>query len=149
MELPEGEYYQDIDDMTINVLGGEVTIRRTWYQGKWFFNRAWESLKFEKFHSTKVMQGETYEYVYVLGAERNEDIYEPPHNVISGLRYSGHCIQLGGNIQLDYYSDPVWVSACYEKHYGMFEEVGYSYALNGQTSSFEVGETMRIRTVTI
>ncbi|MEW8462812.1 MAG: hypothetical protein AB2653_21130, partial [Candidatus Thiodiazotropha endolucinida] len=148
VELPEGEYYQNIDDMTTQVLGGEITIRRTWYKGQWFSNRAWAPLKFDRYHRTAILNGVTTEFIYVLGAERNGDSYEPARFVVSNLLGTYPCIQPpGGNTTHDYYSDPVWLAACYEQHFGMFDEVGYTYALNGQRSAFESGETI-VRTDT-
>lgn len=66
VQLPHGEYYQNVTDLKVKVLGGQVSASRTWYEGRWYFNRAWEPL--------------TLSYDALSGAvktiERNGDLYE-------------------------------------------------------------------------
>ena len=44
IRLPQGDFYKNVDDMTVKVLGGAITIRRTWHKGEWHFNRAWNRI---------------------------------------------------------------------------------------------------------
>ncbi|HFD13394.1 MAG TPA: hypothetical protein ENJ32_13140, partial [Crenotrichaceae bacterium] len=44
VELPSGEYNTRIDDLVVKVMGGEVKAQRTWYEGRWQFNRSWNPL---------------------------------------------------------------------------------------------------------
>jgi RHS repeat-associated protein len=53
IKQPNGEYRETMDDLTVKVLGGYVTISRTWQaddqnKGKfrWYFNPAWADLTF-------------------------------------------------------------------------------------------------------
>ena len=66
VQLPQGEYFTNIDDLTVKVLGGEVTAQRTWYQGQWHFNRTWSPLTF----SYDTLTGE------VKTIQRNDDVFE-------------------------------------------------------------------------
>ncbi len=47
VQLPDGKYYLDIDDLKVKVLGGYVSVKRTWYEKQWHFNRAWNNLSIE------------------------------------------------------------------------------------------------------
>lgn len=147
VRLPKGEYYQDIDDLKVHVLGGDITVRRTWYKGRWFNNRAWEPLKFDKHTSLTFPNGVRTVHEYILGAERNGDSYEPAPYVVSNAENNTHCGHTTGNTTLDFEMTPEWIAACLERDFGMFNQVGYPYALNGQGSAFEVGETI-VRTTT-
>lgn len=42
-----GEYHETVGDLEVKVLGGFVQVQRTWFQGRWHFNRAWNPLKFQ------------------------------------------------------------------------------------------------------
>lgn len=66
VQLPHGEYFLEVDDMSVKVLGGHVTASRTWYKGKWYFNRAWSPLQF----TYDTLSGD------VKTIDRNEDIFE-------------------------------------------------------------------------
>nr|WP_305793236.1 RHS repeat-associated core domain-containing protein [Sedimenticola hydrogenitrophicus] len=82
--MPHGEYFLNVDDLSVKVLGGTVTARRTWYRGTWTFNRAWEPLKLEQ---DTVSGG-------VAVIERNGDRYAPESSGSTtyrfGRRYSIH-----------------------------------------------------------
>jgi len=47
VELPEGNYVLNVDDLQVKAMGGSVTVKRTWYKRRWHFNRAWNSLELE------------------------------------------------------------------------------------------------------
>ena len=66
VQLPQGEYFTNIDDLTVKVLGGTVDAKRTWYQGQWHFNRTWSPLTF----SYDTLSGE------VKTIQRNDDVFE-------------------------------------------------------------------------
>lgn len=46
VQLPEGYYFETTTDLKVKVLGGFVSLDRTWYQGEWHFNRLWNDLEF-------------------------------------------------------------------------------------------------------
>jgi len=48
VELPSGEYNTRIDDLVVKVMGGEVKAQRTWYEGRWQFNRSWNRLQINR-----------------------------------------------------------------------------------------------------
>jgi RHS repeat-associated protein len=41
-----GRYTETVNEMTVKVVGEDITIRRTWADGSWQVNRAWRSLTF-------------------------------------------------------------------------------------------------------
>lgn len=43
--LPNQEYTETREDLSVKVLGGHVKIARTWVSGRWWLNPAWASLK--------------------------------------------------------------------------------------------------------
>src|SRR5450755_2903813 len=45
VRLPTGEYTDTVEDLKVKVLGGFVTIARTWTNGRWYINPAWADLK--------------------------------------------------------------------------------------------------------
>lgn len=54
VHLPNGEYRESVDDIKVKVLGGFVTVSRTWQadnlnkgQFRWYLNPAWADLAFE------------------------------------------------------------------------------------------------------
>jgi len=47
VQLPEGYYFETTVDLNVKALGGSINAERTWFQGKWYFNRSWEDLIFE------------------------------------------------------------------------------------------------------
>ncbi|KAB7627951.1 RHS repeat-associated core domain-containing protein [Alkalilimnicola sp. S0819] len=67
VELPSGYYHTTVEDLTVKVLGGHLKARRTWYRGRWQFNRAWNNLKIEY----DALSGE------ISTITRNLDVYEP------------------------------------------------------------------------
>ncbi|MCP4993774.1 MAG: hypothetical protein GY934_08305, partial [Gammaproteobacteria bacterium] len=77
VRLPHGEYFLNIDDLRVKVLGGKVTANRTWYQGSWTFNRAWEPLKLEQ----DTVSGQ------VKAIERSDDRYEPESSGSNTFRF--------------------------------------------------------------
>ncbi|MEW8660623.1 MAG: RHS repeat-associated core domain-containing protein [Candidatus Thiodiazotropha endolucinida] len=123
VEFPQGEYYQNIDDMTTQVLGDEITIRRTWYKGQWFSNRAWAPLIINR-------------TVGIWGVKRNDDRYELPSRIY--WSDGGPCAS--GNISSEQVECDEWL-------YNKYNPVGVAYGLNGQRSAFEIGETI-VRTDT-
>lgn len=46
VRLPHGEFLESTEDLKVKVLGGFVSMTRTWDKGQWHFNPAWNSLKF-------------------------------------------------------------------------------------------------------
>jgi len=64
--MTSGQYHETTEDMRVKVLGGYVTLERTWYEGQWHLNRAWNPLKFHP----DVLDGS------VKSIERNFKIYE-------------------------------------------------------------------------
>src|SRR5450755_1581355 len=46
VSLPNGEYTATIEDLKVKVLGGYVTVARTWTNGRWYVNPDWADLKF-------------------------------------------------------------------------------------------------------
>ncbi len=45
VRLPNGEYTESTDDLKAKVLGGFVTVERSWTNGRWYVNPAWADLK--------------------------------------------------------------------------------------------------------
>ncbi|MBV2124668.1 MAG: RHS domain-containing protein [Candidatus Thiodiazotropha sp. (ex Ctena orbiculata)] len=129
VELPKGKYYQDIDDMTTQVLGGEVTIRRTWYEGQWFSNRAWEPLGILGPVDTQ----NPNEKLFVSAINRNEDRYEP--NTDANGDCYGNCGSTGGGGSCA--SPPISeVLACLATFYEAMNSAGVYYTLNNERSPF-------------
>jgi hypothetical protein len=48
VSLPNGELKDSNTDLRVKVLGGSVSIERTWMNGRWYLNPAWASLKFKR-----------------------------------------------------------------------------------------------------
>ncbi|MCX7669657.1 MAG: hypothetical protein N2439_06270, partial [Anaerolineae bacterium] len=48
VRLPNMEWVESHVDLSVKVLGGQVTIRRTWSRGRWYINPAWARLRFER-----------------------------------------------------------------------------------------------------
>ena len=46
VKLPNGEYVETTTDLSVKVLGGAISINRTWANGRWYINPAWATLKF-------------------------------------------------------------------------------------------------------
>ena len=46
VRLPNGEYTTTVQDLKVKVLGGYVTIARSWTNGRWYINPDWADLKF-------------------------------------------------------------------------------------------------------
>jgi YD repeat-containing protein len=65
LEMPQGRYLDTTVDLQVKVLGGKVRMRRTWGDGQWHFNRAWNDLRFT--HDS--LNGE------VLSIERNGEVF--------------------------------------------------------------------------
>lgn len=38
------QYSETVEDLRVKVLGGYVSVNRTWYRGQWDFNRAWNQI---------------------------------------------------------------------------------------------------------
>jgi RHS repeat-associated protein len=126
VRLPEGEYYQDIDDLTTQVLGGEITIRRTWYKGRWYKNRAWEPLELKDSVFTDELQ-ENANQRYVEEIVRNEDKFQIHHLQLFGLHYNAANCVICGNIGCEQDA----VQACTERVYSPLVSAGTVYKLNG------------------
>lgn len=45
VRLPNGEYTETQDDLRVKVLGGYVTVARSWTNGRWYVNPAWADLR--------------------------------------------------------------------------------------------------------
>lgn len=43
---PNGEYKESHADLSVRVIGGAVTLERSWLNGRWYFNPAWADLRF-------------------------------------------------------------------------------------------------------
>jgi YD repeat-containing protein len=48
VSLPNGELIEQQQDLRVKVLGGAVSLERTWTNGRWYFNPAWTNLKFKR-----------------------------------------------------------------------------------------------------
>jgi RHS repeat-associated protein len=46
VRLPDGDYYVAMDDLSVKVMGGYVTVSRSWFRNRWHFNSAWAQLRF-------------------------------------------------------------------------------------------------------
>lgn len=46
VRLPHGEFLDATEDLKVKVLGGFVSMTRTWDKGQWHFNPVWSQLKF-------------------------------------------------------------------------------------------------------
>ena len=44
VQLTRGKYHETVEDLRVKVLGGFVILNRTWYEGRWQFNRRWNPL---------------------------------------------------------------------------------------------------------
>jgi RHS repeat-associated protein len=44
--LPNGEFTWSAEDLRVKVLGGVVSVKRSWANGQWYVNPAWADLKF-------------------------------------------------------------------------------------------------------
>ncbi len=47
VRLPNGELTDSNVDVRVKVLGGSLSVRRTWTNGRWYFNPLWADLKFK------------------------------------------------------------------------------------------------------
>jgi len=45
VRLPNGEYTESSEDLKVKVLGGYVTVARSWTNGRWYVNPTWADLK--------------------------------------------------------------------------------------------------------
>ncbi|MCU7937401.1 MAG: RHS domain-containing protein [Candidatus Thiodiazotropha sp. (ex Dulcina madagascariensis)] len=109
--------------MTAKVLGGEITIRRTWYKGQWFSNRAWEPLTFM---TVGVVDP------YVREIQRNEDAYRIHLKMLQAMEQNaancGACPSGGcsGWTQEE-------IQACMREYLSDLYRVGTVYRRNGHT----------------
>jgi RHS repeat-associated protein len=46
--MPNGELRDKNTDLRVKVLGGAISIERTWMNGRWYLNPAWANLKFKR-----------------------------------------------------------------------------------------------------
>ena len=46
VRLPNGEYTTTVEDLKVKVIGGYLTIARSWTNGRWYANPQWADLKF-------------------------------------------------------------------------------------------------------
>lgn len=46
VKLPNTEYTESTIDLRVKVLGGEIKLKRTWVNGRWYLNTAWADLRF-------------------------------------------------------------------------------------------------------
>ncbi|MFO1323087.1 MAG: RHS repeat-associated core domain-containing protein [Burkholderiales bacterium] len=46
VRLPNGEYTETTEDLRVKVLGGYVSVARTWTNSRWYVNPAWADLQF-------------------------------------------------------------------------------------------------------
>ena len=44
VRLPDGQYFEQVEDLRVKVIGGHVSVSRTWMGNQWFFNPAWAPL---------------------------------------------------------------------------------------------------------
>jgi len=47
VRLPNGELTDSNTDIQVKILGGGLSVRRTWTNGRWYFNPLWADLKFK------------------------------------------------------------------------------------------------------
>ncbi|TAG78263.1 MAG: hypothetical protein EAZ24_06855, partial [Burkholderiales bacterium] len=47
VRMPNMEYVESNVDLSVKVLGGDITVRRTWHRGAWYVNPSWGDLKFQ------------------------------------------------------------------------------------------------------
>jgi YD repeat-containing protein len=45
VRLPNGEYTETVEDLSVKVLGGFVGVQRSWTNGRWYVNPAWADLR--------------------------------------------------------------------------------------------------------
>ncbi len=82
VRLPNGEYIERHEDLSVKVLGGAVSLARTWSNGRWYLNPAWASLRFvrdpldgsvkvvDRAGSLYIRQGDLYVFDGILGSRR-------------------------------------------------------------------------------
>lgn len=46
VRLPDGQWFEQTEDLRVKVMGGYVAVSRTWLADKWYFNSAWAGLTF-------------------------------------------------------------------------------------------------------
>ena len=47
VRLPDGQWFEQTDDLRVKVMGGHVAVSRTWLNNRWYFNPAWARLAFK------------------------------------------------------------------------------------------------------
>ncbi|MCG8550058.1 MAG: hypothetical protein MI799_06630, partial [Desulfobacterales bacterium] len=123
VELPKGIFHENIDDLKVKVIGGDITIRRTWYGGRWFFNRAWETLELPAPYESPTGEVVT---PHVGQIERNGDRYQLPRGVMESAHNSANNCGVG-NISRSLEE----MAQCAERAYRNVVGVGVIYYLNG------------------
>ena len=46
VRLPDGQWFEQEEDLRVKVMGGYVAVSRTWLNNRWYFNPAWAPLRF-------------------------------------------------------------------------------------------------------
>jgi RHS repeat-associated protein len=67
IEPTSGRYVDTVTDLSVKVLGGQITWQREWRDGRWQFNRRWADLEIEYNASDGTIRR----------IKRNNDVYEP------------------------------------------------------------------------
>ncbi len=67
VRLPDGDYFDNVEDLRVKVLGGYVGVTRSYNKGAWHFNQAWDEAYLKEDKNWKIL--------------RSEDVYVGPERV--------------------------------------------------------------------
>lgn len=150
VRMPDGSYFEVTNDLRVKVIGGYVTVARTWFNGRWYYNSNWDDLNFSYDNLDGSVQsitraGSEYKLtspgVYVLD----------PRNTIrsnaTGYRWQdrkGNWIEFDSNGKIQSYGDrnDVKVSFKYDstgKRSGVFDHFGTQILTYEYTGSLLTG----------
>src|SRR5690349_17951897 len=48
VSLPNGDFSESVEELRVKTINGFVSVNRSYFAGRWQFNTAWNSLKFER-----------------------------------------------------------------------------------------------------
>lgn len=117
VELPSGQYHLTHHEFSVKVPGGTIPVERTWYDGRWHFNSAWDSLAVSRDSLGKLSSvghhGDTYREGSTVGTftfGKRETIREADE----GLRWEdrdGNWADYSAEGRLQRYGDSVGLTA--------------------------------------
>lgn len=144
--LPNLEYRENTFDLRVKVLGGEVKLNRTWMNGRWSINPAWDNLRFvldpldssvkiidragTMYQRTGNQQLYTYKQVAIKKTDSGWRWFDQQGNWIN-FDQQGRILEYGdiNNIKVSFLLDPEGRRMAIKDH---FDEVVYRFSYDNQ-----------------